>query len=298
MIVNNDCKQYVKKLKNQDYDMETKNILYDKCISYNMYYHIGKDFVQGIMDSVRIDLIAEQIISNNKIKDNFVKICKWNLMLYIFTLVVCDIIEFVTSISIHAIRNYVLYPIDIISVFFHFIYIYEIVEVMCFSRKILPLTSVPTNVFVISITTSIYGFFVYVSTKIIGYIFSNNLYLISLIIKFLILTYYHSFYSFNNIWKCDYIDLLYRIDIHEKLWPYYIGFGLFPTILYLSTENMYVLSVYNIYTSMSVIIPFLIKEKYPPNIELYPSINLHIFSYFTRFIFGIFKKLINPSKKN
>ena len=100
---------------------------------------------------------------------------------------------------------------------------------------------------------------------------------------------------FNNLWQHKKLSINCRIDMHEKLWPYYIGYGTIATIIYQYAETQYIYGLYNIYMAILISIPFLIEPIYPKKQIQYPSINLKFFSYIMKFVFNITKFLFRGS---
>jgi glycopeptide antibiotics resistance protein len=90
------------------------------------------------------------------------------------------------------------------------------------------------------------------------------------------------------------MEMIYRINIHEKLWPYYFGYGTIPMIIYQYSGSHIGLGTYNIYMILVIALPFMIQPRYPSrtrNYPTYPAINLTLFSYITSCIFSVSKYL-------
>jgi hypothetical protein len=134
-----------------------------------------------------------------------------------------------------------------------------------------------------------YQIAIYSTNALINFLIYDKNATIAILVNFVILSIYHSFYSFNNKWHHKKINVVHRINMCEKLWPYYIGFGIVPTILYLNSRNLIMMSLYNFYIILSIAIPFLVKEK-KAACGNYPKINLVIFSYVLYIIYSFTKK--------
>ena len=258
-----------------------------------MYYNIISDFFLGLCNSARIDLLAFMFFDNAKIRNLFLKMCKYNFVMHFLPLILIKICFWLFNVSFHSVLYMIIYPINIFSILFHLLHYLDLVNIACVHA---PKTSKSGNAFdsaSLAITMGIYNLVIYFTTVLIDLIFFDSFYLLAFLIKFLILTIYHSFYCFNNLWQYKKIKMFYRIDMHEKLWPYYIGYGSLATIIYLYTEHPFMLGMYNLYMALALTLPFLVEEKYPRVKDIpYPSINLTIFSYLVGCVFKLSKRIL------
>ena len=163
------------------------------------------------------------------------------------------------------------------------------------THKTINSTSLMDNI-TLMITISIYQLAIYLSTEIINLIFNQNLKCVAISINFFILTIYHSFCFYNNLWQKVNIQLQNRINIFETKWPYYIGYGTTSTLLYISSYNKFVFMLYKVNTIFVLILPFVISSKKVRGSETkienkYPKINLSIFSYQIRLFFSLINYL-------
>lgn len=239
-----------------------------------MYIQILYDFFLGLISSVRIDLIFTTIKSDSKLQSLWLKILKYNSLLHILPHIVTILLSSYVNLY------FVQYLISPISAIFHLIHYMDLLRIStdhCVDfrsknkKELIDLIS-------LGITMSIYSMVIYLTTELIN-IFFRNFYFIGYLLNFIILSIYHSFYCFNSLWQYHQISPSTRIDMHEKLWPYYVGYGFIATIIYLNTSCL-MCGIYNIYFGFLMMIPFLIKPIFPKK-NSYPSINLTIFSYLT-----------------
>ena len=262
-----------------------------------MYKYILVDFIEGFSDSLRLNLLLKPINEDPKLKKLIVKICKYNFLMHFLPIIFFKFIGSILKINLMTILDIINYPLNIFSLFFHLLHYFDLVNMMCTNNAKISKSVSLLDLLSITITMTIYQSVMYITTTLINLVFYERLYLFAILINFFILTIYHSFYCFNNLWQFKKIDMIYRIDIHEKLWPYYIGYGILPTIIYLYSSNSYIFGIYNLYMTLLISLPFLLKIKYPKNNMNYPPINLTIFSYITSFVFMISKKILSMVSK-
>lgn len=243
-----------------------------------MYKTIFNDYIVGLIHSLRIDLVATALYKNNKIRNLAKKICLFNLVLF-----------FVPTLFAFIVR--------IVSTTFHLLYFMDLVNALSdqMARRkkrtigIIELLS-------LAVTMTLYQFFVYLVTLIISFVLYPSFYWFGLCLNFFILTIYHSFYCFNNLWQHYKIGMAHRVDIQEKMWPYYVGFGTVASMIYLyASFGMYpnIFScVYNVYLFMILCLPFYLPNRFPKRGNVgYFSINLSIFSYMMGMAFRVVKYL-------
>jgi len=260
-----------------------------------MYRYIIEDFVSGLFNSIRIDKIIKPTRENPKLKKLWFKICKYNFLLHIFPTLLLLLVDWLFDISLIFIFNILAYPINLFSGLFHLLHFFDLVNIICIHTPKSSKTVGALDMISLMITMSIYQIVIYLTTTIINLIFHDNLYFAAIILNFIILTIYHSFYCFNNLWQYKKIDMFRRIDIHEKLWPYYIGYGTISTILYLCAIHPIMIAIYNLYLATIIALPFLLATRYPKKEIGYPKINLTIFSKIIGFLFIIIKNVFNIS---
>lgn len=264
-----------------------------------MFHEMLRDFIGGIIDSLRFSKVFRIIYINVSLRKLFIKICKYNVIMHCLPCIFCFILQVGINFDLFAILYYLNYIINMISILFHLLHYMDLINILStISLKIYKNIST-FHLIVFSITMMIYQINIYLITTVIQFIFHENLYFLSLCLNFFILTFYHSFYCYNNLWQYKRLDLNHRIDIHEKLWPYYLGYGTIPSIIYMYTNisynsyNTLIICFYNIHLFFMISIPFLIESRYPTKILPYPSINLSIFAYITKWTVNIIKYLLN-----
>ena len=270
-----------------------------------MVYFICRDYFKGLLTSLRLDLIISTLMSNIKIRNTLFNIFKFNFIIYILPELFMSLTTYfgmyhfnfgMYGISIRFVIDLLYYPINLFSNLFHLFHGMYLINLVCqYATK-----SNHQNyqnyqigsfdIVSLIITTSIYNSVMYLTNMIINYILLSKFYWLSTILNFALTSIYHSFYCFNNLWQYKKLNMKYRIDIHEKIWPYYLGYGTVATFLLYWSNIYWVLMIYNIYLSIIMILPFLTKPVYPNRTMNYFSINLSIFSYVMKLIIDILKK--------
>ncbi len=214
------------------------------------------------------------------------------------------LINFVRSIQSHLDHPFInnisalyLILVNIVGSFFHLFNYIDLVNITSRHNK-KSLTKISAiDGLSLALTISIYQIVIFGTTHLINMIFHEKIYLLSFLINFVILTIYHSFYYYNNLWHYKKIEIMYRIDMHEKIWPYYIGYGTISTLIYLTGSTMISIATYNIYMIIALSNPFLTEIKYPSTTIKYPAINLYIFGYLTDKLMYIIGKIIGSKNK-
>lgn len=259
-----------------------------------MYKYIAQDFLNGILCSLKINLYITALINDNRLCKLTRKILKYNFLMHFLPYILFYVIKWQFNLNIMPVLDVLFCPINIFSFLFHLLHYIDLVNIVCVYSLKTSRTGSAIDALSLTITMSIYQLVIYLTTSIINIIFNGRLHLLAVLINFIILTIYHSFYCFNNLWQYKKINMFYRIDMHEKLWPFYVGYGIISTIIYLHLKNPIMLGIYNLYMVLIISIPFMIKVKYPKkeNNALYPKINLKIFSHMTGLIFEITKIII------
>lgn len=256
-----------------------------------MYYEILKDYSAGILDSIRINLLVKFIKTNGQMRNCIFKIFKFNFFLHLFPFFVISLLEYLFNISLVIILNIINYPINIFSIIFHIIHYMELISIICKYSPRMPNDRDTIDTLSLSITMTIYQLVIYFSATIINYIIPDKYYF-NILLTFIILTFYHSFYCFNSLWQYKLIKMSLRIDMHDKLWPYYAGYGTIATIIYHYIDHPIILSIYNTYIIAIILLPFLLVTRYPRTRMVYPSINLSLFSYMMRIALYPFTNLL------
>ena len=236
-----------------------------------MFSNIKEDFKQGFVSSLRIDLLFIAAKNNLKLRKLLWKIFIYNFLLHILPLILMQ----------GLFQTIICKAINLFSMGFHLLHYMDLINVVAkYSNKTPESESISSvELISLSITMAIYQSIMYFTTKIIEFIFSGNIYIVGLLVNFFILNLYHSFYFFNNLYQYKKIEIFNRIDLYEKLWPYYMGFGMISSLIYLMNPQFWLLALYNIVVCVQITIPFLIKMKYPPPVAVYEKINLRMFSY-------------------
>ena len=196
------------------------------------------------------------------------------------------------GISLMTVLYILSYPINLFSALFHLFHYMDLLNMISVYCSKTSNTQKTLDALSMTITMMIYQFIIYLTTTMVNLILYNKFYLVAICINFCILAIYHSFYTYNNLWQYRNIQMFYRIDMHEKLWPYYIGYGSLATIMYIHSNHPIMLGFYNIYMAMIISLPFLLPPKYPRSEMPYFQINLTVFAWMTNIIVMITKKIM------
>lgn len=256
-----------------------------------MYKDIATDYLHGVKNSFRIVHILLLLITDDKFRKVVFKIIKFNFLVHFLPLILIKFIYNIFGLSLFTLLYIINIPLNIFSSLFHFLHYTDLVNIVCVNADRSSNTMPAFDVIALTITLSIYQLIIYLATTFINFLFWDRLWFLAMGLNFLILAMYHSLYCFNNLWQYQKIDVAYRIDMHEKLWPYYLGYGTIATVIYLNTINNYMVGLYNLYIGIILCVPFLIPIKYPRKIVTYFSINLTIFSNLTVGILTISKRI-------
>jgi hypothetical protein len=263
-----------------------------------MHKDIAKDFLSGIITSVRFDLFIKPFYVNTKFRYLLLKIIAYNILLHFLPCMMLNLVNWLFNISM-MISNVFLFPINLFSILFHLLHYMDLINMVSIYSTKTSNSGETLDLLSLTITMSIYQFVIFITTAVINIFFhiffNTEFFFIAFFINLFILMVYHSFYCFNNLWQYKKIKMSHRIDMHEKLWPYYTGYGIISSILYLYSTNPIILGIYNLYMAIIISIPFMLEPKYPIKNMMYPYINLTIFSYMTGFIFTLSKKLLKQS---
>lgn len=265
-----------------------------------MIKNIIGDFLNGIIHS----LFFYKVISwkDPKLSKLLTKLLKYNFFMHIVPTLCIWFINYIVSFTgtYAAISVLVDLPywfewvnliINIFSALFHLLHYIDLVNIISiYTSKATNNTSALDNI-TLAIIIALYQLVMYATTWLIHLLFNKFHYFV-LVIEFIILAMYHSFYCSNNLWHYKKIDMMHRIEIIEKIWPYHIGYGTIATLIYFQTDNPFVLALYNLYLAFIITIPFLTDPKYPTKEKLYPKINLNFFSSLLGWLFYFSKSLL------
>lgn len=272
-----------------------------------MYRHIIRDFLDGLVNSLKVGLIINpipveapqkntsnkhyEIHDDSKLVRLMQEMVKYNFLMHILPLFLVQMLNYFTGISLFGPFIIFNYLINLGSIFFHISRYMDLVNIVCvYSQRTINTMSLLDTI-TLTIAMFIYQTVIYLTVELVNFILHDRIYLLAIVLNFFILTIYHSFYCYNNLWQYKKIEIFHRIDMHEKLWPYYLGYGTIATIMYYYISSPYVLGLYNLYMTVIIAIPFLTEIRFPPKESLYPKINLIIFSHITALIFALIKYL-------
>jgi hypothetical protein len=229
-----------------------------------MILEILSDLSNGILNSIRVDAIIYYLIASFKMANIMFKVCVCEILMLIA-------INVISMFSSSQDGGLVIYALKIINGVFIFLSTAEFIgtiDIVDNNKKGTVIDIVSTIM-----TMSIYQLSMMLLVNFINYVLFSTA---SIVINFFILTIYHSFYAYNNLWQKKGIKISARVNIYECRWAYYAGLGILPTIIYLNSYNIYIASLYNLYLFLLIMVPFYVKE---PAILIYPKINLKVFTY-------------------
>lgn len=263
-----------------------------------MISEIVLDFLEGIIKSIRVDRLIQTAYLDTKIANLIWKICKYNLLLHLLPLLLVEMVEYTTGVSLGFLLVLLYYPLTLFSNALHMLYYMDLINnVQHHARRYQVRTTSsnytsPVNTISVAATMAIYKFTIYLTSQLITTVLNSKFPLLEYTLSFCILMIYHAICCYNNLWQFQRIKMEFHIDMYEKLWPYYLGYGLISSILYLQSDDWYMLIAYNVYTMLVVALPFLLETRYPePGYQPYPPINLTPFAYFSRLIMYIVKPI-------
>lgn len=234
-----------------------------------MYEKIYLDYLQGLSDALKIRPTIKLVYNDQKIQKLWIKVIKYNMIIYL--------IRWIASFYFYL--SFLEYLMIIFNSLFHLLHYLDLIRLTSHyaTRANLPISALDNMA--LAIVMSSYQFVVYLTTQLVSFILRSNY--LSYVINFYILSTYHSLYCFNHLWQHKKVELFHRIDIHEKLWPYYLGYGMIITIIYLFGSCPFALVIYNTYLMHLLMVPFLVPTRFPTTQRSYPSISLRFFSYLT-----------------
>ena len=244
-----------------------------------MIIDILLDFLSGLYESIRVDTLIYLLMVDDKIKNITWKICKYNVAIPIFAQFIID------YIVPNNMAYIIIYFVKIFNIIFYFLNCIEFIGAMnsvYFANKKSKKNVSIIDTSAIIITICIFQLSMIALIGIIHYLLYDNAYYIFVIINYLILAIYHSFDCYNNVWQNKNINIVTRINMYEKMWAYYFGYGTLSVFLYTYSHNMYILGIYNLYFIVLRSIPFQDKNQRQP--RNYPKINMRIFTYLCEWI--------------
>jgi hypothetical protein len=263
-----------------------------------MYQNIIIHYLKGIKDSMIPSQFFLALLYEPKILGSYLKIIKLNFLMIIVPWIIRIMSGFIINYDLSYIWNLLSFLLGIIGGVLNTVNYIELINLV--SEK--SVNKIPQNKskcdesslvenVIMGLSMTFYQIAIYATIYGINF-FIPNYYLLSMVIKYLMLCVYHSFYCFNNLWQYMKIDMHKRIDIHERVWPYYVSYGNLLTILYLCSNNSLCSFMYGSLTPILISTPFLEKALLPLKYHKYPKINLFIFSYIMNIIVHVSKLIL------
>ena len=211
-----------------------------------MIIEVIKDFLDGMKTSFSIRSVVVLYYNDEKFKKIVNNIIWWNIVLHVFPILFFNIFTYLVNIDLNIMRIFIKYILGTTSFFIHLLKYIDLMN--CISSKKNKINTRMTLFSTIStsITMTFYISILTIISELVKYLTQENFYYIGIIFNFVFLNVYHSFYCYNNLWQTYGIILENRIVIHELFWPYYLGYGLIITILYMFISIDFILPIYNI----------------------------------------------------
>lgn len=238
-----------------------------------MIGEIFNDIRKGLIDSLQMGIIIDVMKKNKKIANILRKTIKYNILLFSLITIVNYYLPFygIIIIAFAKIHNF----------FFQLVQELDLLNAITSEKA---KKNDTTMIYSLSwaIISSCYRLIFCVIAEIIKILLDKRFYWLAVVINLFILSIYHSIYSFDNFFVFKKIDIPNRIPIFERLWPYFLGFGLTVTIIYLSGGY----HMYNIYLMIMNIIPFYLSDHNTES-KKYPPINISIFTFITSLLIKI-----------
>lgn len=256
-----------------------------------MISNICHDYLSGICASIRIDKFIYCIYTDAKLLKIIMCLIKLNTIFNIIPFVIITFFDLESYWIFYLYENYIAYFLTSMIQIFNFL---ELAKHNNNHNKKYITGNVATPSFIDNITiTALLSFYqtvIYITAFIIKLLFVRQ-YIIWYVLNFLILSLYHSFYCYNVLWHQMSASMIHRIDMMEKLWPYYIGYATIATLISMNMSNIFIFSLFNLYMAILITIPFLIQPVYPKTQE-YFTINLSIFALLTNLFVWTIKSTV------
>lgn len=285
------------------------------------FQHIYRDFREGFVASIRVDLLYKQTKDNRAFRNLVWKLIKYNLLFHIVPWLTANLLEEVVGPSIWSVWEVVDLILNVVSYLFHMLHWIDLIFITSTSSATIYKNIDYLDSVSMAFTMMCYQFSVMLGVYLMNFLLfmyptlpimyaTNFLFarypmiVISTVSQFLLgsceimqylvyifaLSLYHSFYCYNNLWQHHKLDIGQRINFHEKMWGYFSGFGLISTLIYvLPITSPIATVVYHMYMIIVISMPFIVKIPNPNKPQTYPHLPLGIFSVFIRYLFLIVK---------
>lgn len=237
------------------------------------------EILKGLFQSINIIKLSKLTFRNVNLQRNMWKLLKHNSIFYILP----GLIMYLIDISDYYFY-YAYIPIELFSGFIHMLYYFDIsttINNSITSRPKKDTADPMTNGLTMTLYQITMIILIGIFDIVINFINPN----LSIIIKFLLLSIYHAVFAHNNLWQCIGLGISQRIDIYQKMWPYYFGYGIIASCLYLQT-NIFLRGIYNIYVGILISVSLLNKMVLPTTKMQLPEINLKLIEYMMVIIYN------------
>jgi len=265
-----------------------------------MWKDIGADYLKGFKNSVEPFQFVVLLMNNTRIRTLIWKMVRFNMGTILIPYFVNLFIQWTTGWELGWIMTAINVILGGVGCFFQTMYSIELFRLVGENSCNHPLESKTgyapltfTDNLTFGISMIVYQLAMSMTIQLISLLLSNYYY-VALILKCFMLCIYHSFYCFNSLWQYMRIDMSRRIGIHERLWPYYMGYGTVLTVLYFLAQGrtsgtMFAdvslpvpgqeriwFFIYSICLLIMVVNPYLRKAVFPNRDQSYPKISLGV----------------------
>lgn len=252
-----------------------------------MYRLIINDFLKGISDSIKLNYLTRAVKKDQNIRNIIKSIIRFNAAVYFLPHIILGSIGFLINVNLTFTLCYLMYPLGLVSMLVHTNLYTKLLHGLTVVAKIENKSFLDLVSF--TLTMMIYHLAIYLTTFFAYIIFNPKLHFIIDLLVVFVLVIYHSYDCFNILWYCKKINLGEMVNLCEQSWPYYMGYGMIATMLYLFKFHPVINGLYNLYMALILSIPFLCKDTYPKKKPSYPKINLSIFSKVTGYLTNMAK---------
>lgn len=264
-----------------------------------MVANILFDFMFGIFESCRIDYVLREMYYNRAIMWDIIHIFGFNLTINLLCRVVLYYMLYISDAWYMILIYILLYAVHkLVDIVYHTVHYIDLLGKIT-SRRTKKcnrsIIDVVINIILMNLYQLSLCIFIYVIHSIPQYNSITDA-LGFIIINFMFCL-YHALYAFNNWWQFYGVNPSSRIKVLETRWPFFVGFGLISTIL-CSVTNVFSLSIYNLYLSYLIMIPFISDNtKHIKKQDKYPPIKLKFITYISLSVTKLTLYLLKFSKK-
>lgn len=245
---------------------------------------------RGMISSINVFPLYLSATSNPVLSNTIKRIFEFNIMYIMLPHLLFSLIYWM-GLDLAIVTRIYYGIMSMVSGLFHALHYFDILQIISQNTQKTESKFSLIDKLSITLTMMIYQFAIHLSTTLIQYLLQDKWYYLMIFIKYIVIVIYHALYCYNNVWHTMNIDIERRIDILEKMWPYYFGYTSLITVAYFNTNIPTISALYNILLIVALSNPFLIKVRFPSH-RKYFSINLSIFTYVLNCIVTLTKIIV------